>query len=69
MFTMNNHYQLHAARQAELEAIAEDYRLLSVVEKANRDALRKRTGLKLISLGQKLTQQTDKNRWVVGKLK
>ncbi|MCP4139836.1 MAG: hypothetical protein GY755_06015 [Chloroflexi bacterium] len=57
MFTENNHYQLHTARQNELEATAEEYRLRSSVKKAGRNALRKRVGTKLISLGEKIAQQ------------
>ena len=59
MFNTNNHYQLHTARQAELEAEAEEYRLRSSVKKADRNAFRKRVGTKLISLGQKLAQQQE----------
>ena len=57
MFTENNHYQLHNARQAELEATAAEYRLRSSVQKAGPNALRKRVGTKLISLGEKIAQQ------------
>ena len=60
MFTENNHYQLHVARQRELEAEAEEYRLRSSAKKASRNALRKRVGIKLISLGEKIAQQPKK---------
>ena len=59
MFT-NNHYQLHLARQRELESEAQDYRLSSAVSKENGNALRKRVGTMLISLGQKLAQEAGK---------
>ena len=57
MFNTNNHYQLHTARQAELEAEAEEYRLRSSVKKADRNAFRKHVGAKLISLGERIAQQ------------
>ena len=57
MFTENNHYQLHTARQNELEAMAAEYRLRSSAKKAEHNALRKRVGTTLISLGEKIAQQ------------
>jgi len=60
MFT-NNHYQLHLTRQRELESEAQDYRLSSAVSKENGNALRKRIGATLISLGQKLAQESERD--------
>ena len=59
MFT-NNHYQLHLARQRELESEAQDYRLSSAISEENANVFRKRVGTMLISLGQKLAQESGK---------
>ncbi len=58
---MTNHFALHAARQSELEAAAQDYRLVASVkqEKTVIAATRKHVGAMLISLGQKLTQDSE----------
>ena len=56
----NNHYQLHLAHQKELEVAAQNYRLSSAILEENGTALRKRVGRTLISLGEKLSQQPEK---------
>ena len=56
MFRVNDHYQLHTARQKELEAVAQNYRNSSELAKGSSDALRKRIGVTLISFGEKLAQ-------------
>ena len=61
MFSTNTHYQLHAARQSELEADAQRYRIASKVAKENGDILRKRIGAALITLGQKLVQESEQD--------
>ena len=61
MFSTNTHYQMHTARQMELEADAKKYRVASKVAGESRDALRKRIGVTLITLGQKLAQETEKD--------
>ena len=54
---LSNHYELHLARQRELEAAAQDYRLSAMVGKKKKNSTaRKYVGGKLISLGQKLAQ-------------
>ena len=60
MFKANNHYQLHTARQTELEAEAQDYRISSALTEGNSDALRKQIGATLISFGEKLAQESKK---------
>ena len=57
----NNHYQLHLARQKELEVAAQNYRLSSAISDEKSTALRKRVGTTLISLGQKLAQESEKD--------
>ena len=63
MFPENrdNHYQLHLARQRELELNARMHRLSSAVTKKNGNALRKRIGMMLISLGRKLSQEAEQD--------
>ena len=60
---MTNHLALHNARQRELEAAAQGYRLAASVkqEKAVIGATRKHVGTMLISLGQKLAQQSGQD--------
>ena len=59
---MTTHYDLHLVRQRELEAVAENYRLSTMIQRDNKlIAARKRVGLMLISLGQKLAQQPGKD--------
>lgn len=58
MFTTNNHYQLHMARQSELEAEARNQHISSMLmDKKNGDVFRKRIGEALISFGEKLAQE------------
>ena len=57
----NNHYQLHLARQRELELNARMHRLSSAVAKENENTLRKRIGTTLILLGKKLSQEPEKD--------
>ena len=64
MFT-NNHYQLHLARQRELESEAQDYRLSSLSSEESAKVLRKHIGATLISLGQKLAQESGKESQLV----
>jgi len=55
---MNNHYEFYLARQRDLEAVAQEYRLSTLVEKKKKKfVVRKYIGEILISLGQKLAQQ------------
>ncbi len=60
MFT-NNHYQLHLARQRELESEAQGYRLSSLSSEEKAKGFRKHVGATLISLGQKLAQESDQD--------
>ena len=64
---MTNHFALHAVRQSELEAAAQDYRLAASVkqEKAAIGATRKHIGTMLISLGQKLAQESGQETQLV----
>ena len=57
----HNHHELHLARQRELEAEAQNYRLASAILEENASALRKRVGAMLISLGQKLAQESEQD--------
>ena len=59
MFSTNTHYQLHIARQKELEAEAQKYRLCAKIAGENNKGLRKRIGTSLIVLGKKLAQEPD----------
>ena len=57
----NNHYQLHLARQKELEFNARMHRLSSVVATEKGITLRKRIGTTLILLGKKLSQEPEQD--------
>ncbi len=66
MFTTNNHYELHIARQAELEKNAKNNSLLVSLQKNDGvSALRKRVGSSLISVGQRLAEQPERELQVV----
>lgn len=55
---MNNHYKYHLARQRDLEAAAQEYRISTMVgKKKKNNVVRKYIGALLIKLGQKLAQQ------------
>ena len=61
MFTTNNHYQLHTARQSVLEKNAEKIRLIASLQKDDgASALRKRVGVSLIAVGQRLAEQPER---------
>lgn len=65
MFASSPHYHeaLHNARQQELEAQAQSYRLAASVspKKTWSPALRQGIGQQLISLGEKLAQPVEQN--------
>ncbi len=62
MFSANvsEHYQHHLARQAEFEAIAQNYRLVASMPKKG-SSFRKNLGAMLIALGEKLAQQPEQD--------
>jgi len=64
--TLNNHYENHLARQRDLEAAAQEYRLSAMVGKMKKvNLVRRYLGAILISLGQKLAQQPEQDAQLV----
>ena len=57
----HNYYHLYLDRQRELKAEAQNYRLSSMISEENDKALRKRIGAILISFGQKLAQESERD--------
>ncbi len=62
MFSTNaiDHYQYYLTRQAELEAIAQNDRIIAMLPRKG-SRLRKNFGSMLIALGEKLAQQPEKD--------